>query len=139
MSEEFVAVIVTVSTCCIMPIVIVWLVTKARTQRTDRKMEVLLKAIEKGTEINPELLVESNGGRDVKMKLLKQLGTGVVTSILGLVCILFAAFNVLSFDEWGYYAGLPFLAIGVGMLVSFAFGIKFLKPEIEADERKLRK
>ena len=98
-----------------------------------------MKAIENGTEIDPDMLVDINGGKSTKMKLVDKLGSGVMLTLMGLVFILLAAFNVLSFAAWGYYAGIPILAVGIGTLVSYFFGMKFLKPEIEAEEHKKQK
>lgn len=121
---------------CVMPILIVWLSARAKTRRTEKKMDVLMKAIENGTDIDPDMLVDINGGKSLKMKLVDKLGTGVMMSLMGLTFILLAAFGVMSFPAWGYYAGIPVLAVGIGTLVSYFFGIRFLKPEIEAEEKK---
>ena len=109
MLEDLAPFIMVICICVVMPVLIVWLVTKAKTQRTEKKMEVLVKAIEN------------------------------VTTLMGLTFIVLAALNVMSFSAWGYYAGVPLLAVGVGNIVSFVFGIRFLEPEIKADEKKLEK
>lgn len=136
MIEDLVPFIMVTCICCVMPILIVWLSARAKTRRTEKKMEVLMKAIENGTEIDPDMLVDINGGKSLKMKLVDKLGTGVMMSLMGITFILLAAFDVMSFPAWGYYAGIPVLAVGVGTLVSYLFGIRFLKPEIEAEEKK---
>ncbi len=137
--EEILALSIPIFICVVLPVMVVWLVTKANTRRTEKKMDVLMKAIENGTEIDPDMLVDINGGKSTKMKLVDKLGSGVMLTLMGLVFILLAAFNVLSFAAWGYYAGIPILAVGIGTLVSYFFGMKFLKPEIEAEEHKKQK
>lgn len=139
MLEDLAPFIMGICICVVMPVLIVWLVTKAKTQRTEKKMEVLVKAIENGTEIDPDILVDINGGKNVKTKLVEKLGAGVMTTLMGLTFIVLAALHVMSFSAWGYYAGVPLLAVGVGNIVSFLFGIRFLDPEIKADEKKLEK
>ena len=134
--EEILALSIPIFICVVLPVMVVWLVTRANTRRTEKKMDVLMKAIENGTEIDPDMLVDINGGKSTKMKLVDKLGSGVMLTLMGLVFILLAAFNVLSFAAWGYYAGIPILAVGIGTLVSYFFGMKFLKPEIEAEEHK---
>lgn len=137
--EEILALSIPIFICVVLPVMVVWLVTRANTRRTEKKMDVLMKAIENGTEIAPDMLVDINGGKSTKMKLVDKLGSGVMLTLMGLVFILLAAFNVLSFAAWGYYAGIPILAVGIGTLVSYFFGMKFLKPEIEAEEHKKQK
>lgn len=136
MIEYLAPFLVCICICCVMPVLIVWLCARAKTRRTEKKMEVLMKAIENGTEIDPDMLVDINGGKSLKMKLVDKLGTGVMMSLMGLTFILLAAFGVMSFPAWGYYAGIPILAVGVGTLVSYLFGVRFLKPEIEAEEKR---
>lgn len=137
--EEILALSIPIFICVVLPVMVVWLVTRANTRRTEKKMDVLMKAIENGTEIDPDMLVDINGGKSTKMKLVDKLGSGVMLTLMGMVFILLAAFNVLSFAAWGYYAGIPILAVGIGTLVSYFFGMKFLKPEIEAEEHKKQK
>ena len=137
--EEILALSIPIFICVVLPVMVVWLVTRANTRRTEKKMDVLMKAIENGTEIDPDMLVDINGGKSMKMKLVDKHGSGVMLTLMGLVFILLAAFNVLSFAAWGYYAGIPILAVGIGTLVSYFFGMKFLKPEIEAEEQKKQK
>jgi hypothetical protein len=137
--EDILALSIPIFICVVLPVMVVWLVTRANTRRTEKKMDVLMKAIENGTEIDPDMLVDINGGKSTKMKLVDKLGSGVMLTLMGLVFILLAAFNVLSFAAWGYYAGIPILAVGIGTLVSYFFGMKFLKPEIEAEEHKKQK
>lgn len=137
--EEILALSIPIFICVVLPVMVVWLVTRANTRRTEKKMDVLMKAIENGTEIDPDMLVDINGGKSTKMKLVDKLGSGVMLTLMGLVFILLAAFNVLSFAAWGFYAGIPILAVGIGTLVSYFFGMKFLKPEIEAEEQKKQK
>lgn len=137
--DDILALSIPIFICVVLPVMVVWLVTRANTKRTEKKMDVLMKAIENGTEIDPDMLVDINGGKSTKMKLVDKLGSGVMLTLMGLVFILLAAFNVLSFAAWGYYAGIPILAVGIGTLVSYFFGMKFLKPEIEAEEHKKQK
>ncbi len=139
--EGIVALLIPVCICVVLPVMIVWLVTRAKTRRTEKKMDVLMRAIENGAEVAPDMLVETAEGkpRSVKMELLNKLGTGVMLSLMGLVFIVLAACNVQAFPAWGYYAGIPLLAVGIGNLVSYFYGVRFLKPEIEADEQNLQK
>lgn len=139
--EGIVALLIPICVCVVLPVMIVWLVTSAKTRRTEKKMDVLVKAIENGADVDPDLLVDASEGKpkSVKLELVNKLGTGVMLSLMGLVFIVLAAFNVQAFPAWGYYAGIPILAVGIGNLVSYFYGVKFMKPEIEAEGRGLQK
>ena len=139
--EGTIALLIPICICVVLPVMVVWLITRAMTRKTEKKMDVLVKAIENGVEINSDLLLEATEGKpkSVKMELVNKLGTGVMLSLMGLVFVVLAAFNVQAFPAWGYYAGIPILAAGIGNLVSYFFGLRFMKPEIEADERNLQK
>ncbi len=139
--EGTIALLIPICICVVLPVMVVWLITRAMTRKTEKKMDVLVKAIENGVEINSDLLIEATEGKpkSMKMELVNKLGTGVMLSLMGLVFIVLAAFNVQAFPAWGYYAGIPILAAGIGNLVSYFFGLRFMKPEIEADERNLQK
>lgn len=139
--EGTIALLIPICICVVLPVMVVWLITRAMTRKTEKKMDVLVKAIENGVEINSDLLIEATEGKpkSMKMELVNKLGTGVMLSLMGLVFVVLAAFNVQAFPAWGYYAGIPILAAGIGNLVSYFFGLRFMKPEIEADERNLQK
>ena len=67
----------------VLPVMVVWLVTRARLKKNEQKMAVLVKAIENGVDIDPALLVsETEGGRNTKMKLVRKLTTGVICAII---------------------------------------------------------
>ena len=139
--EGIVVLLIPICICVVLPVMIVWLVTRARTKRTEKKMDVLMKAIENGAEVDQNMFVETTEGKpkSVKMELLNKLGTGVMLSLMGLVFIVLAACNVQAFPAWGYYAGIPLLAVGIGNLVSYLYGLRFMRPEIEASEKNLQK
>lgn len=139
--EGTIALLIPICICVVLPVMIVWLVTRARIKKNEQKMAVLVKAIENGAEVDPDMFVEATAGKpkSVKMELLNKLGTGVMLSLMGLVFIVLAACNMQAFPAWGYYAGIPLLAVGIGNLVSYFYGVRFMKPEIEADEKSLQK
>ncbi|MBO5420009.1 MAG: hypothetical protein J6A22_08000 [Bacteroidales bacterium] len=134
--EGILVLLIPICICVVLPVMIVWLVTRAKTKRTEKKMDVLVKAIENGVEVDPAMFVEMTEGnpKSVKMELLNKLGIGVMLSLMGLVFIVLAACNVQAFPAWGYYAGIPLLAVGIGNLVSYFYGVRFMRPEIETDE-----
>ena len=139
--EEIVALLIPICICVVLPVMVVWLVTRARIKKNEQKMAVLVKAIENGVEIDPELLVsETESSRNTKMKLIKKLTAGIVCSIIGialLVCPSLEAFDGVAGLEMLYIIGGVMIAVGIAYIVTFFVGRKYLAPEIEAEERKL--
>ena len=139
---EIVALLIPICICVVLPVMVVWLVTRARIKKNEQKMAVLMKAIENGVDIDPELLIsETESSRNTKMRLIKKLTTGIVCSMIGvvlLVCPSIDAFEGVAGLEMLYIIGGVMVAMGVAYMVAFFVGRKYLAPEIEAEERKLK-
>ena len=139
--EGTIALLIPICICVVLPVMVVWLVTRARIKKNEQKMAVMVKAIENGVEIDPELLVsETESSRNTKMKLIKKLTAGIVCSIIGialLVCPSLEAFDGVAGLEMLYIIGGVMIAVGIAYIVTFFVGRKYLAPEIEAEERKL--
>lgn len=127
----------------VLPVMVVWLVTRARLKKNEQKMAVLVKAIENGVDIDPALLVsETEGSRNTKMKLIRKLTTGVICAIIGLavvICTQLDAFDGVAGIEMLYIIGGVLIAVGAAYILAFFVGRKYLAPEIEAEEKKLQK
>ena len=127
----------------VLPVMVVWLVTRARLKKNEQNMAVLVKAIENGVDIDPALLVsETEGGRNTKMKLVRKLTTGVICAIIGLavlICTQLEAFEGVAGIEMLYIIGGVLIAVGAAYILAFFVGRKYLAPEIEAEEKKLQK
>ena len=127
----------------VLPVMVVWLVTRARLKKNEQKMAVLVKAIENGVDIDPALLVsETEGGRNTKMKLVRKLTTGVICAIIGLavlICTQLDAVVGVAGIEMLYIIGGVLIAVGTAVILAFFVGRKYLAPEIEAEEKKLQK
>ena len=140
---ELVALLIPICICVVLPVMVVWLVTRARIKKNEQKMAVLVKAIENGVDIDPALLVsETEGGRNTKMKLVRKLTTGVICAIIGLavlICTQLDAFEGVAGIEMLYIIGGVLIAVGAAYILAFFVGRKYLAPEIEAEEKKLQK
>lgn len=130
-------ILIPLGVCVVMPVMIVWLVFRSRNRMVDKKMEVLMKAIENGQDIDPELFADHAASRhrpaNIKMRLLKQLCWGVIMFLAGagiLIGTMYTADNVSMFIGGGIL-----VACGVALLVTFAVGKKWLEPEIMAEEK----
>ncbi len=135
--EDIIAVSIPICVCVILPVMIVWLVQRSRSHRIDKRSEVLVKAMENGVEVDPNLLIDETPDRkkSLKMQMISYLSNGVIFGLIGLLFIILTVAGVASFPAWGYYAGIPLLAVGVGNLVAYFVGRKYMAPEIQAEEQ----
>ncbi|MBO7618047.1 MAG: hypothetical protein J6T22_12665, partial [Bacteroidales bacterium] len=51
--DNLIEVLVPIAIVVVMPVLVVWLVMRARQHEVDKKTEVLLKAVEEGVQIDP--------------------------------------------------------------------------------------
>ena len=131
--------IVSIGVCVALPIVIVWMVVRARTQQMDKKMEILMKAVENGQQVDPALLVTAEeGGRknNLKKNILNRLLAGTCLTITGISAIvLFCIFGDVKIQP--YLIALICLSVGIGFLISYFVGRNFLAKEIAVEEKQL--
>ena len=134
---NFTEVLIPIVVSGVMPVAIVALIARIYIKRSEHRMNVMIKAIENGAELDQNALM----GLKLKVKstrkeLVSRLGSGIMFTLLGLLFILSAAFGLSSFPSWGYYPGFPLLALGMGLLVSFFYGKKYLKSQIEKEDKE---
>ena len=121
----------------VMPIAITALIARAYAKKSEHKMNVMIKAIENGADIDQNALMGIKSKvKSTRMELVNRLGSGVVFTVMGLMFVLSAVFGLSSFPSWGYYPGFPLLALGMGLLVSFFYGKKYLKSQIEKEDKE---
>jgi uncharacterized protein YneF (UPF0154 family) len=121
----------------VMPIAITALIARAYAKKSEHKMNVMIKAIENGADIDQNALMGIKSKvKSTRMELVNRLGSGVVFTVMGLMFVLSAAFGLSSFPSWGYYPGFPLLAVGIGLLISFFYGKKYLKSQIEKEDKR---
>lgn len=135
-------IIVLIGICVVLPVMLVWLVTRVRRNEIDKKTEVMLKAIESGATIDSDLFKEAPKKRkSTKERLLNRLICGCAASIIG------AALTAIGIIPWmtledDYFAPLLIfggisLAVGIALFIGFFVGRKMLAKEMEAEEKSL--
>ena len=135
-------ILVPIFVCVVLPVTIVWLITRARQNETNRKTEVMLKAIEAGATVDANLFKNSKDSLTIKERLLKRLTGGCIFSLMGVVFTIIGLVNRnMALDNDAFtipvlFGGI-FFAIGVAHLVVFYVGRKMLTKEIEAEEKSL--
>lgn len=127
-----------------LPVTIVWLIMRTRQNETNRKAEIMLKAIEAGVAVDPNLFKEEKGSKSTKDRLLKHLTAACVTMFPGLVLFAIGLFSCIKFgfefpDTLILTGGGILIAIGSAFLIVYSTGRKLLAKEIEAEEKSLTK
>ena len=121
----------------VMPVMVVALIAWAYAKKSEHRMNVMIKAIENGAELDQNALMGLKSKvKSTRKELVSRLGSGIMFALMGLMLILSAAFGLSSFPAWGYYPGFPLLAVGIGLLVSFFYGKRFLKTQIEKEDKE---
>ena len=144
--EGVVGLLVSFGICVVMPVMIVWLVSRTRQNETNKKTEIMLKAIESGATIDADFFKDTQKKqRSTKERLLNRLVWGCATSILG---VGLAALGIVQWVNWNgtssnesfvlplVFAGI-FLAIGIALFIGFYVGRKMLAKDMEAEEKAL--
>ncbi len=138
-------ILIPIGICIVLPVTIVWLIMRTSQNETNRKAEIMLKAIEAGATIDPNLFkVEKNEPKSTKERLLKYLIAACVTMFPGLVLFAIALFSCIKLgfvfpDTLILTAGGILIAIGTAYLIVYRTGMKLLANEIEAEEKSLTK
>ena len=132
----------TIGVCVVLPIVIVWLFNRRRTNEINKKAEIILKAIDAGVEVDPNLLKNEVSQRSVKEGLLNKFTGAVVTTLMGIVTIAFAVIVISKHgsrvnEEMMVVAlvGGLLVAIGLALFGTYLVGKKMFAAEIEAEAK----
>lgn len=130
-------ILVPISICVILPIMIVWLVSKRHQYETNRKTEIILKMIESGTAIDPNLFMKQQARKTIKERLFRPLASGCAFLFAGLAIMLICGYYSTEAEETAILVGAVLTAIGLALLVAFFVGYKLLSKEMEAERKAL--
>ena len=134
---DIVTALIPITVSGVMPIAITALIARAYAKKSEHRMNVMIKAIENGAELDQNAIMGLKSKvKSTRKELVNRLGSGVVFTVMGLMFVLSAAFGLSSFPSWGYYPGFPLLAVGIGLLVSFFYGRVYLKSKIEEEDKR---
>ena len=141
-NEALMETLVPIFICVVLPVAIVWIVSYYRRLAAEKKAEVMLKAIESGTPVDPDFFKpEKKKAPSLKEKLLERLNGACVTSLMGVAFLVVNYFfpdsNFFAFGQFLPFAGAILLAIGIALFVVYFVSKKMLAKEIEAEEKQL--
>lgn len=134
-------VLIPIGICVVLPIIIVWLNMRRKTNETNRRTEVLLAAIEKNPDLDMEDLIRKMNPKTktTKERLMSRLLWGLVFIAIGASTLLSALYQ----DYQGSLVYLPIysgggclLLIGISFVAVFFISKRMLAKEIEAEEKK---
>ncbi|MCX4258665.1 MAG: DUF6249 domain-containing protein [Muribaculaceae bacterium] len=113
--------LIPIGVCVVLPIMIVWIVFKAKTNNDNKRADVLIKAIENNANIDAEKLAEALGKQQISAKELlnRRLLRGCMFTILGV------AFSIIALTFSAAPEDMQFISYILAAL-SFAVGIAYL-------------
>ena len=129
----------------VLPTIIVWLVSRYKKHETDKRAEMALAAIEKGSDLDLEAFFRKMNlpSRTIKEKLLDKLLWGCIFTIFGVcIYIALAVFGmVIDRVNGNMFIGLsmvavPSLGVGIAFLINYFVGRSVMKQEMEAEAQK---
>ena len=137
--------LVPIAVCCVLPIMVVWLIVRRNMNETNQRTQIVLAAIEKNPEMDIEEIMKKISPKPklLKEKLLTKLLCGSLATLLGI--------GLIGLGAWlGYVGGggtddpfvsvcfgLIALGVGIAFLVNYFVGKKMLAKEIEAEEKRV--
>lgn len=138
--------LVPLGVCVVLPVMMVWLIGRVRQNETNKKAEVMLKAIESGVQVDmDQFKAQKKSPKSIKQELLDKLNGACICGLIGLFFLTFyivrlfnPAFGGNMFGSYLLPAGGILLAVGLGLLISYLAGKKLLAKEIEAEEKALQ-
>ena len=131
--------------CVIVPIMVVWLNNRKEQNETNKKTEILLKAIESGATVDTDILKPQKKEKSIKEKLLARITAAFIVTSIGLaICI---ATVIMSYTggvtsnnlSFFIFYGAVILAVGIALFIVYFVGKRMLAKEIEAEENSLDK
>lgn len=134
--------LIPISICAVLPVLIVWLYLRNKSNETNRRAEIMKLAIENNTQqtdLSGLLSSLNKKEKGVKERLLNRLQLGAMSTALGLALLGAAIWQ----DYQGgagpeslqdmYLAGAIFLLVGIAVIITFFISKKMLKQEMEAE------
>ena len=135
---------IVIGICVVLPIMIVWLVNKRKSHEIDKQTEILTTMLEKHPDLDPaevmkKLNMSSKSHESIKQKLLGNLFSGGMMTLMGLAILIPHLCGLVFFGnkENGLFVGGIMLAMGVAFLIYYFVSKKQLRTEIEAEEKRL--
>ena len=140
MQEVIISTLVPISICVVLPCIIVFLITRSRSHMIDKKTEVVLKAIESGAQLDPNIFGKERT-KSTKQKVFAFCTSGMITLAIGIALLVIpfwaesaiSKVNAVLFQVPGCILGF----LGIALLCAYFIMKKQFSKEIEEEERQL--
>lgn len=127
MAESIIALFIPIGICVVMPVLVVWLVSRIAINRENRKSDVLMEAIRNNANVDTDKLMKSMAGRERSARELLNLRLlrGCIFTLLGVafgVCAGILGYNAPERSDITYLSLLSSavcIAVGVGYLIVY--------------------
>ena len=90
--EEILSILWFIGCSTVLPIIIIWLVTRKQINETNKRTEIIMSALEKNPDVNVaewlDKLASEKKGKLLKEKLMTKLTWGIICLILGIGTIM---------------------------------------------------
>lgn len=143
--NHFFDALIPICICVVLPSIIIWLIGRVKQNETNRKAEIMLKALDNGAKIDSDFFKNSSGSKTIKERLLGRLTGACVTGLIGMAVLAVAIYMRCTLD-WAknddvviittLLGGILF-AIGIALFIVYFSGKKMLAKEIAAEEKQI--
>lgn len=121
------AILIPLGVCVVLPVLAMWIGVRSKTNRDNKRAEVLIEAIKSNGGIDADKLAEAFGEKRKTMKerLASYLLRGCIFSlsgvVLGLTLVWMGVVGSMSMNEMGFYIIVMgvLLAVGAGYLITY--------------------
>ncbi len=143
--NHFFNALIPICICVVLPSLIIWLIGRVKQNETNRKAEIILKALDNGAKIDTDFFKSQSASRTIKERLLGRLTGACVTGLIGMAVLAVAIYMRCTLN-WETnddviitvtMLGGILLAIGIALFVVYFSGKKMLAKEIEAEEKQI--
>ncbi len=118
-----VQILVPICVCVVLPVSIVWIVFRSATNKDNKNAEIIIRAIENNSAIDPDKLVEALGKKQKSPRqlLVSRLLRGCIFSLIGLASALYGIYMQCTQPETDIQ-NIAYLVAGF----AFALGLAYL-------------
>ena len=143
--NHFFDALIPICICVVLPTLVIWLIGRVKQNETNRKAEIMLKALDNGAKIDSDFFKSPSGSKTIKERLLGRLTGACITGLLGVAVLAVAVYMGYRLD-WSsnddviifttLFGGILF-AIGIALFIVYFCGKKMLAKEIAAEEKQI--
>lgn len=121
-----VQVLVPVAIVVVLPVLIVWIVSRSINNKTNKNAEIIIKALENNSAIDTDKLVEALGkSKKTPLQMLQtRLLLGCIFTFIGIAAAIFAAIAAYSRPEYNFQYPAMMLS-GICLAVGLAYVIVY--------------